>query len=235
VRLGVWLSNTRSRKAGLNGEQRAALAELGIDWAQVLDPAPVGGTPEPATGAEAGQSRSALARVMASTRCGTALRQCSAAVLGSACFLQCQQTCPHGGVEGLVHAELAAGRHLAQEDDGFLRVEGPVGGGLGVGTRQVHRGGLLRRGQRHAMLTRRDRVLRELLGVGHGTACGIRPPGVGLFRAATCGHRPAAGAGPVQQEGDGEADLDNRQDGHLGCPPDRAERRRPAGLRRPKE
>ncbi|WP_327270813.1 helicase associated domain-containing protein, partial [Streptomyces sp. NBC_01218] len=33
VRLGVWLSNTRSRKAGLNGEQRAALAGLGLDWA----------------------------------------------------------------------------------------------------------------------------------------------------------------------------------------------------------
>ncbi|MGW3661079.1 helicase associated domain-containing protein [Streptomyces sp. NPDC005151] len=33
VRLGVWLSNTRSRRAGLTSEQRAALAGLGVDWA----------------------------------------------------------------------------------------------------------------------------------------------------------------------------------------------------------
>ncbi|MEU7604587.1 Helicase associated domain protein [Streptomyces sp. NPDC041003] len=33
VRLGVWLSNTRSRRDGLNAEQREHLADLGIDWA----------------------------------------------------------------------------------------------------------------------------------------------------------------------------------------------------------
>ena len=34
VRLGVWLSNTRTRRAGLTQEQRAQLAELGVDWAR---------------------------------------------------------------------------------------------------------------------------------------------------------------------------------------------------------
>ncbi|WP_328908035.1 helicase associated domain-containing protein [Streptomyces sp. NBC_00234] len=34
VRLGVWLSNTRSRRAGLTQEQRTHLAEPGVDWAQ---------------------------------------------------------------------------------------------------------------------------------------------------------------------------------------------------------
>ncbi|TXS44249.1 helicase associated domain-containing protein, partial [Streptomyces sp. t39] len=33
IRLGVWLSNTRSRRAGLSEEQRSRLAALGIDWA----------------------------------------------------------------------------------------------------------------------------------------------------------------------------------------------------------
>uniref|UniRef100_A0AAU1M5R8 Helicase associated domain-containing protein n=1 Tax=Streptomyces sp. NBC_00148 TaxID=2903626 RepID=A0AAU1M5R8_9ACTN len=33
VRLGVWLSNTRSRRAGLTFEQRAVLADLGVGWA----------------------------------------------------------------------------------------------------------------------------------------------------------------------------------------------------------
>ncbi|MGX1886573.1 helicase associated domain-containing protein [Streptomyces sp. NPDC055287] len=33
VRLGVWLSNTRSRRAGLSEEQREQLAGLGLDWA----------------------------------------------------------------------------------------------------------------------------------------------------------------------------------------------------------
>ncbi|MFE4218641.1 Helicase associated domain protein [Streptomyces sp. NPDC056844] len=33
VRLGVWLSNTRSRRVGLTSEQRAQLVELGVDWA----------------------------------------------------------------------------------------------------------------------------------------------------------------------------------------------------------
>ncbi|MFD0431995.1 Helicase associated domain protein [Streptomyces zhihengii] len=31
--LGVWVSNTRSRRAGLSEEQRSRLAALGIDWA----------------------------------------------------------------------------------------------------------------------------------------------------------------------------------------------------------
>ncbi|MFE3770920.1 Helicase associated domain protein [Streptomyces sp. NPDC059122] len=33
VRLGVWLSNTKSRRAKLTSEQRTTLAELGLDWA----------------------------------------------------------------------------------------------------------------------------------------------------------------------------------------------------------
>ncbi|MGX1887300.1 helicase associated domain-containing protein [Streptomyces sp. NPDC055287] len=33
VRLGVWLSNTRSRRAGLSEGQREQLAGLGLDWA----------------------------------------------------------------------------------------------------------------------------------------------------------------------------------------------------------
>jgi superfamily II DNA or RNA helicase len=33
VRLGVWMSNTRSRRDKLTGEQRHALRELGVDWA----------------------------------------------------------------------------------------------------------------------------------------------------------------------------------------------------------
>ncbi|MER8073855.1 helicase associated domain-containing protein, partial [Streptomyces sp. NPDC094034] len=33
VRLGVWLSNSRARRDKLTGEQRAALAKLGIQWA----------------------------------------------------------------------------------------------------------------------------------------------------------------------------------------------------------
>ncbi|MFC9269076.1 hypothetical protein ACFTXJ_15050 [Streptomyces zhihengii] len=32
VRLGVWLSNTRSRRAGLSEQQRHRLAALGVDW-----------------------------------------------------------------------------------------------------------------------------------------------------------------------------------------------------------
>ncbi|MBM9624793.1 helicase associated domain-containing protein, partial (plasmid) [Streptomyces zhihengii] len=32
VKLGVWVSNTRSRRAGLSEEQRSRLAALGIDW-----------------------------------------------------------------------------------------------------------------------------------------------------------------------------------------------------------
>ncbi|MFD4144652.1 helicase associated domain-containing protein, partial [Streptomyces sp. NPDC058572] len=32
VRLGVWLSNTRTRRTTLNPEQRQALTELGINW-----------------------------------------------------------------------------------------------------------------------------------------------------------------------------------------------------------
>ncbi|MCY0924413.1 helicase associated domain-containing protein [Streptomyces sp. H27-G5] len=34
VRLGLWLSNTRSRRDGLSAEQRERLADLGIDWAR---------------------------------------------------------------------------------------------------------------------------------------------------------------------------------------------------------
>lgn len=33
VKLGVWVSNTRSRRGGLSEEQRAQLAELGVEWA----------------------------------------------------------------------------------------------------------------------------------------------------------------------------------------------------------
>ncbi|MFD5937107.1 helicase associated domain-containing protein, partial [Streptomyces sp. NPDC060333] len=33
VRVGVWLSNTRSRRDGLSVEQRERLAVLGVDWA----------------------------------------------------------------------------------------------------------------------------------------------------------------------------------------------------------
>jgi hypothetical protein len=32
-KLGVWISNTRARRAKLTAEQRAALAELGVEWA----------------------------------------------------------------------------------------------------------------------------------------------------------------------------------------------------------
>ncbi|MGW2213187.1 Helicase associated domain protein [Streptomyces sp. NPDC001781] len=35
VRLGVWLSNTKQRRAGLNREQLEKLADLGLPWAQV--------------------------------------------------------------------------------------------------------------------------------------------------------------------------------------------------------
>jgi hypothetical protein len=33
VKLGVWLSNTRTRRDKLTAEQRAALRELGVKWA----------------------------------------------------------------------------------------------------------------------------------------------------------------------------------------------------------
>lgn len=33
VKLGVWLSNTKSRQDKLTAEQRAALATLGMEWA----------------------------------------------------------------------------------------------------------------------------------------------------------------------------------------------------------
>ncbi|MFD7233191.1 hypothetical protein [Streptomyces sp. NPDC059881] len=33
VRLGVWLTNTRTRRTQLTTEQRAQLANLGLDWA----------------------------------------------------------------------------------------------------------------------------------------------------------------------------------------------------------
>ena len=34
VRLGVWLSNVRARRAGLSAEQLERLAALGVEWAQ---------------------------------------------------------------------------------------------------------------------------------------------------------------------------------------------------------
>ncbi|WP_436842233.1 helicase associated domain-containing protein [Streptomyces virginiae] len=33
VKLGVWVSNTKSRRDKLSADQLAALAELGMDWA----------------------------------------------------------------------------------------------------------------------------------------------------------------------------------------------------------
>jgi hypothetical protein len=33
VRLGIWVSNTKTRRDQLSDDQRAALAELGIEWA----------------------------------------------------------------------------------------------------------------------------------------------------------------------------------------------------------
>jgi hypothetical protein len=33
VKLGVWISNTKTRRDKLSAEQRAALAELGEEWA----------------------------------------------------------------------------------------------------------------------------------------------------------------------------------------------------------
>jgi hypothetical protein len=33
VKLGVWLSNTKSRRDKLTEEQQAALRKLGVDWA----------------------------------------------------------------------------------------------------------------------------------------------------------------------------------------------------------
>ncbi|MYV40188.1 hypothetical protein GT030_15280 [Streptomyces sp. SID1328] len=35
ARLGVWLSNVKTRRAGLSGEQFGRLAGLGPEWAQV--------------------------------------------------------------------------------------------------------------------------------------------------------------------------------------------------------
>lgn len=44
VRLGVWVSNTKSRRDKLTQEQQAALAELGVDWAGAVPaPDPSGG------------------------------------------------------------------------------------------------------------------------------------------------------------------------------------------------
>jgi hypothetical protein len=33
IKLGVWVSNTKSRRDKLTTEQRTALAELGVSWA----------------------------------------------------------------------------------------------------------------------------------------------------------------------------------------------------------
>ncbi|MGV4892281.1 hypothetical protein ACSR0Z_38315 (plasmid) [Streptomyces viridosporus] len=43
VKLGVWVSNTKSRRDRLDADQLAALAALGMDWARpmtVRQPAP---------------------------------------------------------------------------------------------------------------------------------------------------------------------------------------------------
>ncbi|MFK3736011.1 helicase associated domain-containing protein, partial [Streptomyces sp. NPDC088090] len=45
VKLGVWLSNTKSRRDKLTPEQRAALAALGMEWAGVVPAAET--APEP--------------------------------------------------------------------------------------------------------------------------------------------------------------------------------------------
>ncbi|WP_420716589.1 hypothetical protein [Streptomyces sp. H27-H1] len=34
VKLGVWVSNTKTRRSKLDAAQLAALAELGVDWAR---------------------------------------------------------------------------------------------------------------------------------------------------------------------------------------------------------
>jgi hypothetical protein len=36
VKLGVWISNTKSRRDRLDADQLDALAELGMDWAKPL-------------------------------------------------------------------------------------------------------------------------------------------------------------------------------------------------------
>ncbi|MFJ3973354.1 helicase associated domain-containing protein [Streptomyces parvus] len=38
VRLGTWISNTRSRRSKLSTEQREQLAALGVDWVTALHP-----------------------------------------------------------------------------------------------------------------------------------------------------------------------------------------------------
>ncbi|GAA2331550.1 hypothetical protein GCM10010246_13450 [Streptomyces cuspidosporus] len=51
VKLGVWLSNTKSRRDKLTAEQRAALAALGMEWAGVMpaiEAAPEPPAPQPA-------------------------------------------------------------------------------------------------------------------------------------------------------------------------------------------
>ncbi|MFF4984020.1 Helicase associated domain protein [Streptomyces sp. NPDC001046] len=52
VKLGVWISNTKSRRDKLTPEQRAALAALGMEWAGVVpavDAAPEPPAPQPAS------------------------------------------------------------------------------------------------------------------------------------------------------------------------------------------
>ncbi|MFD6940926.1 Helicase associated domain protein [Streptomyces goshikiensis] len=54
VKLGVWLSNTKSRRDKLTSEQRAALAALGMDWAGAVpaaEAAPEPPAPQPAPSA----------------------------------------------------------------------------------------------------------------------------------------------------------------------------------------
>ncbi|MFH9958435.1 helicase associated domain-containing protein [Streptomyces roseolus] len=50
MKLGVWLSNTKSRREKLTVEQRAALAALGMEWAGVVPAAEAA----PAAPADAG-------------------------------------------------------------------------------------------------------------------------------------------------------------------------------------
>ncbi|GAB1340789.1 hypothetical protein ACE1SV_73790 [Streptomyces sp. E-15] len=42
VKLGVWVSNTKSRRDKLTAQQRAALAALGMDWAEPVPPSASG-------------------------------------------------------------------------------------------------------------------------------------------------------------------------------------------------
>ncbi|GGV17711.1 helicase [Streptomyces litmocidini] len=65
VKLGVWLSNTKSRRDKLTTEQRAALAALGMEWAGVVPaveaaPEPPAPQPAPATAPSAALTKRRL-------------------------------------------------------------------------------------------------------------------------------------------------------------------------------